>query len=123
MLLSSSSMHALFPMQCIQYIAQRLAVTFSVTILYFPRLTTQLYSCHFEYIVETCRASQVVHLSVSYATSPYRGAGDMDMVVEQHVRFAPSCFCIGFLPDPLLERVGGGCTSFAKTTEFDRDNI
>lgn len=59
----------------------------------------------------------------SYATSPYSGAGEMDIAVEQHDRLAPSYVCTGFLPDPLLEIDAGGCVSLAETTELGRDSI
>jgi len=65
-----------------------------------------------------------VGMSSCYATSPYRGAGDIDMAeVEQHVLFELSFRCTGILHDPLLDRVAGGCISFVRITEFERDSI
>ena len=65
-----------------------------------------------------------VERSPCYATSPYSGAGEIDIeAVEQHVLFEPSCFCTGLLHDPLLESVAGGCISFVLMTEFERDSI
>ena len=44
-------------------------------------------------------------------------------VLEQHLRFVPSCLWTGILPDPDLEREAEGCTSFAEATEVDRHSI
>jgi hypothetical protein len=63
-------------------------------------------------------------VDASYATSPYNGAGEMDIAaVEQHVLFEPSFRETGCLPDPLLDSEAGGWTSFVQITEVDRDSI
>ena len=43
--------------------------------------------------------------------------------VEQHVRFAPSCFCTGTRHEPLRERDAGGWISLSMVIEFDRESI
>ena len=51
----------------------------------------------------------LVGISASYATSPYKGVGDIDIAeVEQQVLFEPSFLCTGILQEPLLEREAGG---------------
>jgi len=62
-------------------------------------------------------------ICVYYATSPYKGAGDIDMAVaEQQVLLEPSCLATGIRYEPLRDRAAGGCTSFVRMTELERDS-